>query len=1279
MQGGARGFWWSIATLAVLLWPAKIPGTFDGAPLDGGIEAVVVGLVVPSLAWFYGAFFKNRFATIAVIALALVRIADAQMTQGGWCVRFDTPAPIVKDSTGRIHSWDVRADWRSADPACSAVITSGYHTFKRFPAWFYNLPPTDNNPPTADDRPPYATLKMTVLGFIDARESGALDLQVGRYTTTSMIAGGRPAEPNGEGAYRVDMPDGLHLVQIESTLHGNQWRFMPSWNQTAMGATGFPLVTMDRPGARDRGPLRSILGWSATWLAAGIVIAWLTSALRAWGDLTTLAWAALASIWLAYVAPRAGNDYVTSDVARWSLTALGLAAFLPVRERLRTLRGAFVVLGIPWLVFIGVAAFDHVAKFSFYAGGDDQWTFQRFAYRIYLQGYWLEGGERTFWFQPGYRWIAGAWHMVFGDSSLGEFHWDGICLAIMMLFAHEAVSRTAGFKWGLAAAATVLTLVMQGPPWSYWGVGLSENAAAGFIYAAALAAILAQRWQLRFAAGVLATLAFYARLNNLPLAFAVAAFAVPMDVRVRELWSPNRLLNRISWSTAAWIVGVIASGIALFALRTWYVHGTLLGVSRHHARHLVVVAAWSFVGAGGRAHDQQPDDGAVDERPGALLVVCNPVVRRRGVFDCRRYRSEGSSRASASVGFVLSSRVFWSARGARRRLLGALLDGADWRRRRGIRLRCRPIGGAGRCNDDRRDPDPTEGPGTSMSMIARIVASLTISLIQSPLPSGSLSFGVFTARFDPGGTFELRGEGWPAMSGTWETNGEEISFSTPKAAAACQGPGRYRFGVAGPRLTFSLVADNCVERRMILDRSTWMPTGTAPPPPARRIVRTAGPKAPPLAGPSRGGSHWPSFRGSEASGVSDGQKLPDRWDAATGENVMWRTPIAGLAHSSPIVWGDVVFVTSAVSSRKNATFKPGLYGDGDASDDRSPHRWVIYAVDKRSGAIRWERTAAEGEPLNKRHIKSTYASATPATDGRIVVAWFGSHGVYAYDFAGNLRWKVDLGRVDMGAYDIPTYEWGPASSPIIWNGLVIIQCDTQTDSFLLALNAETGETVWKTDRQELPSWGTPTVVDTSAGPQLVTNASNFIRGYDPKTGKELWRIGGSSKITAPTPIFAQGLHIVASGRRPERPIFAINAGARGDVTLSKGATESGQVAWSKTGRGSYMPTPIAYGGVLYVLDNSGVFDAYELATGKEIYRQRLPLIGSGYSASPIAADGKIYLSNEDGDMLVVEAGSVFKLLATNSMGEMLMATPALSDGVMYVRGTSSLFAIARRP
>ena len=429
------------------------------------------------------------------------------------------------------------------------------------------------------------------------------------------------------------------------------------------------------------------------------------------------------------------------------------------------------------------------------------------------------------------------------------------------------------------------------------------------------------------------------------------------------------------------------------------------------------------------------------------------------------------------------------------------------------------------------------------------------------------------------------------------------------------------------------------------------------------------------------GSHanWPSFRGPAASGVADGQDLPDRWNGETGENILWRTPIPGLGHSSPIVAGDRVFVTSAVSSDPDATFRPGLYGDGDASTDRSLHRWMVYAVDRNDGRILWERAAHEGAPIDKRHVKSTYASSTPATDGEIVVAWFGSHGLYAYDVEGRLLWTVDIGRVDAGAYDIPSYEWGPASSPIIWEDRVILQVDTQDNSFIAAFDAATGETLWRTGRDELPSWGTPTVASTPEGPELVTNASNFIRGYDPRTGAELWRLGGSSKITAPTPVFGGGLFVVASGRAPERPIFAVRAGARGDITLTDRDTENAAVAWSWTRRGPYMPTPLLYDGTVYVLENSGILDAYDLETGREIYRRRVPHLGSGYSASPVAADGKIYLSGEDGEMLVLMAGPEPEHLATNSMGEWLMATPALSDGVMFVRGARSLFAIGSAP
>ena len=546
------------------------------------------------------------------------------------------------------------------------------------------------------------------------------------------------------------------------------------------------------------------------------------------------------------------------------------------------------------------------------------------------------------------------------------------------------------------------------------------------------------------------------------------------------------------------------------------------------------------------------------------------------------------------------------------------------------------------------------------------------------VPSSKLTFGAFAAQFDSNRTFTLEGKGWPSMKGNWKSKGDEIELSMSGGPDGCGGPGRYRIHLDGSHITFDLISDECTVRRMIIDRSTWVPPGEVKTIAPRRIVKTAGARAPARPAPDTPNGSWPSFRGQQASGVAERQNLPDRWDGKTGENILWRTPIPGLAHSSPVVWGNRIFVTSASSSDPNATFRPGLYGDGDASKDRSQHRWIIYALDKRTGKVLWERVAHQGVPAEKRHIKSTYANSTPATDGRIVVAWFGSQGVFAYDVSGRFLWKVELGRLDLGAYDIPTYEWGPASSPIIWNNLVILQCDTQSDSFILALDADTGKTVWKTEREELPSWGTPTVAMTSVGPVLVANASNFIRGYDPRTGKELWRLGGSSKITAPTPVFSDDMFAVVSGRGPERPIFVVKAGARGDLTLPEGKSNSDAITWSRTGRGSYMPTPLIYNGILYVLGNNGLLDAYNLRTGEELYRQRLPVVGSGFSASPVASDGKLYLSNEDGEMLVIAAGQKFTHVATNSMGEMLMATPALSDGVMYVRSSASLFAVGRK-
>ena len=417
---------------------------------------------------------------------------------------------------------------------------------------------------------------------------------------------------------------------------------------------------------------------------------------------------------------------------------------------------------------------------------------------------------------------------------------------------------------------------------------------------------------------------------------------------------------------------------------------------------------------------------------------------------------------------------------------------------------------------------------------------------------------------------------------------------------------------------------------------------------------------------------WGSFRGPSASGVSDGQDLPATWSLDTGDGIRWKTSIPGLAHSSPIVAGGRVFVTSAISSRADATFKPGLYGAGTASEDRTVHKWIVMALDAATGETLWQQVAFEGEPREKRHIKSTYASSTPATDGRVVVALFGSQGLHAFSVDGKKLWSQDLGRLDVGAYDIPSYEWGTASSPVIHDGRVIVQADTSKEDFLAAFDSETGREIWRTTRDELPSWGTPTIVTNGGRTEIVTNSSNFVYGYDFETGKELWRLGGSSQITAPTPIFTPDAIIFTSGRRPVAPILVVKPGALGDIT------DTASVLWHKVQRGPYMPTPLVYGDQLYVLGNAGIFDSYDYRTGDEVYRSRLLHKGSGFSASPVASDGRIFASSEDGDIFVVKAGPAFEVLAQNSMGEPIMATPAIAGGTMFVRGQRTLFAIGKK-
>ncbi len=422
--------------------------------------------------------------------------------------------------------------------------------------------------------------------------------------------------------------------------------------------------------------------------------------------------------------------------------------------------------------------------------------------------------------------------------------------------------------------------------------------------------------------------------------------------------------------------------------------------------------------------------------------------------------------------------------------------------------------------------------------------------------------------------------------------------------------------------------------------------------------------------------NWPQFRGPGAAGVVEGSPAAVSWDAQKAVNTRWKTKIPGLAHSSPVVWGDKVFITTAVTSAAKDETRYGLYGDVAPVKDDPKHTWKVYALDKKTGKILWERVAYEGIPKVKRHPKSTHADSTPVTDGKHLIAMFGSHGLYAYNLNGKLLWKQDLGLLDAGWFYDPDYQWEYGSSPVIYRDLVIVQADIQKDSYIAAYSLKNGKLVWKTPREEISSWGTPTVYVGKTRAELITNGSKAIRGYDPATGKELWRLTPNSEVTTPTPIVAHDLIFVTSGYRPIQPIYAIKLGATGDISLKDGKQTNDFIAWSKTRGGPYMPTPVVYGDLLYTCSNQGVLTAYNAKTGERIYQERLGGKGGAFTASPVASDGKLYLSSEDGDVFVVKTGIKYELLATNPVGEVMMATPAISDGLVIVRGLNHVYAFA---
>jgi outer membrane protein assembly factor BamB len=419
-------------------------------------------------------------------------------------------------------------------------------------------------------------------------------------------------------------------------------------------------------------------------------------------------------------------------------------------------------------------------------------------------------------------------------------------------------------------------------------------------------------------------------------------------------------------------------------------------------------------------------------------------------------------------------------------------------------------------------------------------------------------------------------------------------------------------------------------------------------------------------------AQWPQFRGPSASGVATGS-VPTSWDLASNRGIAWKTELPGLGHSSPIAWGDRIYVTTAVSASAGPELDVRHGGIGMARDDER-QVWKLLAVDRATGRVVWERTASDGAPRVRRHLKASHASATPVTNGKVVVALFGSEGLYCYGVDGTLLWKQDLGVMNTGLVGDEGVQWGPASSPIIHGTVVIVQNDRQRESFLAAYELADGEQVWKVERDEFPSWATPLVVTAGGKSELVVNASKFIRGYDPLTGRELWRMADSeTQVKVPSPVAGPGGVLVTGGYpRGSRPLYVVKPGQVG--SLDPGM--AGAFGW-RTERGSpYVPTPLVYGDEVYVLADNGVLTVYDARSGTRHYQQRLDEAPLGFSASPIGAGGHVYLASEDGDVFVVKAGPAFQVVARNDLNEPLMATPAVAGNMLVVRGRTHLFGIS---
>ena len=422
---------------------------------------------------------------------------------------------------------------------------------------------------------------------------------------------------------------------------------------------------------------------------------------------------------------------------------------------------------------------------------------------------------------------------------------------------------------------------------------------------------------------------------------------------------------------------------------------------------------------------------------------------------------------------------------------------------------------------------------------------------------------------------------------------------------------------------------------------------------------------------------WSQYRGHLANGWLDDTDLPETWDLESNQNIRWKYKTSGLGLSCPVIWGDKLFITTAVSEADKTGLDTGIGGDIAPVNDNSNHEWKIICINKNTGQLIWEKVACMGIPKQKRHPKSTHANCTVATNGKYVVTFFGSEGLYCYDMEGELIWKKNFGLLRSTFFRVESAEWEFASSPIIHEGKVVIQCDVMENSFLGLYDITTGKEIWKKERDEYPGWCTPNIYKSHGKTIIAVNGYKHRGGYDFETGEEIWSMSGGGDIQVPTPILGDHLIYFNSAHGPSSPILAIEQNAIGDITLKGGKNTNKFVRWSYPRGGSYMQTMLLYDGYLYNLNWNGRISCFDPENGDTIYNEKLGRANS-FIASLVASDGKLYAVSDEGEVYIIKSGREFEIIAQNSLNDVSMVTPAISKGAIFFRTQNFLIAVGKQ-